>query len=100
MNYTEKDLRKAFRAGMNKGGHQSYFDAPLDEDEYIESLNLKQTEEETIPMTYGVLKRIIDWDDLYTIIGVCYYASNEGFVIDDTEVFNIEVSVAKKYNLI
>ena len=38
MNYTEKDIRNAFKAGLTKGNHKSYFDAPLDEDEYIEEL--------------------------------------------------------------
>ena len=43
MRYTEKDIREAFQAGMNKGSHQSYFDAPLDENEYIK--HLKQSED-------------------------------------------------------
>lgn len=37
----EELLRDAFRAGMNKGSHQSYFDAPLDETEYIDSIKDK-----------------------------------------------------------
>tara|TARA_R110001592_G_scaffold53419_1_gene163750 strand:- start:1837 stop:2121 length:285 start_codon:yes stop_codon:yes gene_type:complete len=39
MRYTEEDIRKAFQAGMEKGAHQSYYDAPLDENEFIEKLN-------------------------------------------------------------
>ena len=38
MNYTEEDVRNAFKAGLNKGNHKSYFDAPLDEDEYLAEL--------------------------------------------------------------
>jgi hypothetical protein len=38
MKNIEELLRDAFRAGMNKGSHQSYFDAPLDETEYIDSI--------------------------------------------------------------
>tara|TARA_R110002072_G_scaffold153152_2_gene302870 strand:- start:553 stop:813 length:261 start_codon:yes stop_codon:yes gene_type:complete len=38
MENIEELLRDAFRAGMNKGSHQSYFDAPLDETEYIDSI--------------------------------------------------------------
>lgn len=38
MNYTEEDVRNAFKAGLAKGNHQSYFDAPLDEDEYLTEL--------------------------------------------------------------
>ena len=40
--YTEEDIRKAFQAGMNKGalkGYQSYYDAPLDENEFVDELN-------------------------------------------------------------
>lgn len=38
MNYTEEDIRNAFKSGLIKGNHQSYFDAPLNEDEYVEKL--------------------------------------------------------------
>ena len=38
MNYTEEDVRNAFKAGLNKGNHKSYFDAPLDEYEYLAEL--------------------------------------------------------------
>ena len=41
MENIEELLREAFRAGMNKGSHQSYYDAPLDETEYIDSIKDK-----------------------------------------------------------
>ena len=41
MENIEELLRDAFRAGVNKGSHQSYFDAPLDETEYIDSIKDK-----------------------------------------------------------
>tara|TARA_R110000851_G_scaffold323722_1_gene490614 strand:- start:185 stop:466 length:282 start_codon:yes stop_codon:yes gene_type:complete len=41
MENIEELLRDAFKAGMNKGSHQSYFDAPLDETEYIDSIKDK-----------------------------------------------------------
>jgi hypothetical protein len=41
MENIEELLREAFRAGMNKGSHQSYFDVPLDETEYIDSIKDK-----------------------------------------------------------
>ena len=41
MENIEELLRDAFRAGINKGSHQSYFDAPLDETEYIDSIKDK-----------------------------------------------------------
>ena len=37
--YTEEDVRNAFKAGMTKWNHRSYFDSPLDEDEYVVELN-------------------------------------------------------------
>ena len=43
----EQKLRGAFQAGLEKGSHQSYFDAPLDEDEYIDSVG-KDTEVEEL----------------------------------------------------
>lgn len=38
MNYTEENIRNAFKAGLIKGNHKSYFDAPLDEHEYLTEL--------------------------------------------------------------
>ena len=46
------------------------------------------------------LKRKICWDELHEIIGVDYYAMREGFVIEESEVFQIPVIVAEAYNLI
>ena len=43
----EQKLRGAFQAGLEKGSHQSYFDAPLDEGEYIDSVG-KDTEVEEL----------------------------------------------------
>lgn len=51
--YTEQDLRLPFRAGIDMGKHiqaKNYFDKPLDEDEYIESLNV-EIKESTIGFT-------------------------------------------------
>tara|TARA_R110000822_G_scaffold454_4_gene2187 strand:+ start:1581 stop:1895 length:315 start_codon:yes stop_codon:yes gene_type:complete len=48
MKYTEEDIRKAFQAGMNKGAHQSYYDAPLDENEFVEELNQSKNSEKDI----------------------------------------------------
>ena len=38
MQWTEEDVRNAFKAGVTKGEHRSYFDAPLDEEEYLTEL--------------------------------------------------------------
>ncbi len=56
MKYTEKDLRKAFKAGILQGKHlqaNNYFDAPLSESEYIDSLKETTIEEtEFLDMQY------------------------------------------------
>lgn len=100
--YTEQDLRLAFRAGIDMGKHiqaGNYFDKPLDEDEYIESLNV-EIKESTIGFTYGYLKRKFDWDDICAITGLSYYCRNEGYEIEDSEVFQVKESIAKQFNLI
>lgn len=69
--YTEEDLRKAFRAGIQRGyfdGENNYFDAPFDEDEYIESLN-PSVEEDKISFTYSFLHRKLDWLTFYNLTG-------------------------------
>lgn len=86
--------------------HDSYpFEKPFDAydikswvDEFSNSLDVE--EEKTIPLTYGLLNRKIDWEDLHTLIGVGYYSIREGYEIKDTEVFNIKVSDAERYGLI
>lgn len=100
--YTEEDLRLAFQAGSERGAFiqsGSYFDAPLDEDEYIESLNPK-IEEETIPFSYSFLRRKLEWEQFCDLTGVDYYATRNGYEIKDTEIFNIKESKAKEFNLI
>jgi hypothetical protein len=101
--YTEEDLREAFRSGVKLGDHQgkgNYYDRPLDEDEYIKSLEPKSEEVELIPFTYAYLKRKLDWTDFCDITGVSHYALNEGFVIEDTEIFKIEKELAIQSKLI
>lgn len=100
--YTEQDLRLAFRAGIDMGKHiqaKNYFDKPLDEDEYIESLDF-EIKESTIGFTYSYLKRKFDWDDICDITGLNYYCRNEGYEIKDSEVFQVKESIAKQFNLI
>lgn len=100
--YTEEDLRLAFQAGVSRGMYDQggiYFDAPLDENEYIESLNPK-IEEETVYFSYSFLRRKLDWEQFCDLTGVDYYALKNGYEIKDTEIFNIEESKAKEFNLI
>lgn len=72
MRYTEEDIRNAFRAGMNKGAHRSYYDAPLDEDEFVEELNSKSNWEE---LKFLVKKELeekwesLDEDSIQKILG-------------------------------
>jgi hypothetical protein len=101
--YTEEDLRKAFVAGLERGAFVqsgSYFDAPLDENEYIESLNPKEVEEDKIYFTYSFLKRKLEWEQFCELTGVDYYATRNGFEIKDTDIFYVIESKAKQFNLI
>lgn len=98
--YTEEDLRDAFKAGLTRGSHQSYFDAPLDEDEYIESLKQEPQEEKTIPITYGLIKATCGWSKWCDITGGNHYAINEWGDYPANEVFYITEAQAKKLNFI
>lgn len=103
MRYTETDLRKAFRAGISQGMHLqagNYFDAPLDEDEYIDSLKEAVVEEDKISFTYSFLRRKLEWEKFCDLTGTNYYARNEGYEINDTDIFYITESKAKQFNLI
>jgi hypothetical protein len=101
----EKKLRLAFKAGSEYGAFLqagNYFDKPLDEDEFIESLKKSEkiTEEEKIPLTFAYLKSKLDWSDICDVTGLDYYCLNNGYEIKSYEVFNIDKIIAKQYNLI
>jgi hypothetical protein len=102
--YTEEDLRKSFRAGIDRGAflernEYAPFKKSLDEDEYINSLN-EVFKEEKIPFSYAFLRRKLDWEDFCDLTGIGYYATRNGFEIKDNETFEISESKAKEYNLI
>jgi len=103
MNYIEEDLREAFKAGILQGKHlqaNNYFDAPLDEDEYIKSLNEKDVKEDTIPFLHWQLRNKLHWEDFCNLTGTSYYAEKEGFKMDDYEIVYISKNEAKRFNLI
>ena len=102
MNYTEEDLREAFKAGSERGAFDqagSYFDAPLDEDEYIESLKPQPTEK-TIPITYGLIKATCGWSKWCDVTDGNHYAINEWGEFEPGETFYITESQAKQLNFI
>lgn len=67
MRYTEENIRNAFKAGETKGKHNSYFDAPLDEDEFIAKLK-----EENCSHPYSSVSK-----DLITEITTCSMCGKE-----------------------
>ena len=101
-NYTEQDLRKAFQAGHERGCFDNagnYFDAPLDEDEYIESLSHKKDEEEII-FSYSFLCRKLNWLEFCELTGTSEWAKREGYDPQPNDLFYIPKSKAIKFNLI
>ena len=101
MNYTEEDLRKAFRAGVAyKAECNGFFGNRANEDEYINSLKPKEVEEDLISFTYSFLRRKLDWVEFCVLTGVNYYARSEGYEIKDNEVFEILESDAIKFGLL
>ncbi len=100
----EKMLREAFQAGMEQGAHLqagNYFDAPLNEDEYIESLkNVSKEEEDTIPITYGLIKATCGWSSFCDITGNNHYAINGWGDYPSNEVFYVKEGHAKELNFI
>ena len=96
--YTEEDLRNAYRKGSEWGAWNNagnYFDEPMTEDEYIESLNPQSKEEDKIPMTYGFLRSRIGWETFCDITGIDYYAKRGGYEIKDDEIFYLTESQVK-----
>ena len=97
----EDKLRDAFRAGRVKGLHgDNYFDAPLDEDEYIESLIPPKTKEKEIPITYGLIKATCGWSKFAETTDRNVYAINEFGDYEDREMFYITESQAKQLKFI
>lgn len=105
MKYTEEDLRKAFRAGVERGEFLERDEyAPIyivdTEDEYIDSLNVKTVDEDKVCYSYSFLRRKLEWEDFCELTGIDYYATRNGFEIKDTELFYITESKAKEFNLL
>ena len=98
----KKIIREAFQAGNRYGSHQSYFDKPDDEDEYIASIFHKEKEEEEeerIPITLASIKAICGWSKYCDITGGNHWMMNE-FSVEDSEIFYVKKSHAKELNLI
>lgn len=96
----EKIIREAFQAGNRYGSHQSYFDKPDDEDEYVASIFHKEKEEEeTIPITLASILAICGWSEYCDITGGNHYMLNE-YSVEDSEIFYVKKSHAKQLNLI
>jgi hypothetical protein len=90
--YNEEDLRLAFKAGVEWGvwnAKDNYFDEPLTENEYIESLNPEPKQQEKIPITYGQIKAVCGWSKFCDVTGSNPYAINEGWNPSDTEIIAI-----------
>ena len=99
--YTEEDLRLAFGAGLLSSENYKIGSAQKLEDEYIESLNHKEVEEETVSFTYSYICRKLDWEEFCEISGIDYYLTRYGReVIKDHETFEIKESTAKQYGLL
>lgn len=105
--YTEQDLRLAFQAGSERGAFiqaGNYFDAPLDEDEYIESLNPKIEEsnmDQKFKLTNVVLyakgwykKTDNIWEDLRKILELDDYTP-----FDKMDVYSIILSRFQESNI-
>ena len=92
---TEESLRLAFKAGVKWGVFMAVgedFDAPPDEDEYIESLNPPAKEEEVIPVTYGMIKATCGWGKFCDVTGYNPYAIKEFGHPDDRTTYEIKKS--------
>ena len=63
--------------------------------EYIESSNPQPKEENKIPITYGFLISKMSWEKVCDITGIEYYALNDGYSINDDEIFYFTESQVK-----
>lgn len=97
---TIEDLRYAFRAGKELGSHNSYFDKPLDEDEYIsEFLKPKPITEQTIPITLGFIKRKCGWSEYCEVTGANEWMLRE-WSVQDNVIFNVKITHAEKLGFV
>lgn len=92
-------LREAFKAGSAYGSHNSYFDKPFDEDEYIESLFEEDVEEDTIPISYKMIRLSCGWSYFCDVTGYNHYAVKERGC-EDNMTFDIKLSQARELGFI
>ncbi len=71
-----------------------------DDLESIEHLfDLKEEEEETIPVSYGLIRNSFGWSRFCDVTNGNHYAAKE-FNIEDYETFDVKLSHAKELGLI
>lgn len=101
MKYTEEDLRKLVE--LIDDSYRPYTRDNFQGSNVLEEFlrgDFENLKEETVSFTYSFLRRKLEWSEFCDLTGVDYYAKNNGFEIEDTEIFNISESKAKEYNLI
>lgn len=97
--YNEEDVRNAFKAGLTKGSHKSYFDAPLDEDEYL--AQLKQTKNNSTE-PHDNTKQLVDRSFIEELKNAIETGKDEDWVFngeDEYRVDTFDADVSLKYVL-
>lgn len=100
---TEEHIREAFRAGSEWGAHKqagNYYNAPLDEDEYVETIFPKSKGVELIPITYGIIKNTVGWSRFCDVTGNNAYAINEFGDFEYDTIFKITKEEASKLGFV
>jgi hypothetical protein len=66
----------------------------------LQDFEFKVVEEDKVSFTYSFLRRKLEWEKFCDLTSVDYYATRNGFEIEDNEIFYVTESKAKEFNLI
>tara|TARA_R110000796_G_scaffold126793_3_gene241772 strand:+ start:1533 stop:1853 length:321 start_codon:yes stop_codon:yes gene_type:complete len=102
--YTEEDIKLAFEAGVDYGAFAYYSDndEAMDWDLYLITIKKPKEVDEAkdIPVTYFQIKHGPEWSKWCDVVGGNVYAISEGYEPDDSELFYITNSQARKLKFI
>jgi len=104
MKFTKKQVKKILRSFADEvdyvyDGSYSHADNLLNEGFLNTFLSKQKVKEKTIPFTYAYLIAKLSWETFCELTGTSYYALNEGSSFKDSDIFYLNLSTSKKYNL-
>lgn len=95
-----KETHEKIREILKSYGNEEYGDCIIDEICFTFGYATTTDVEDTIPISYALIKRTVGWSAFCDVTGSNHYAVNEWGDYPDNELFHIKESHAKELGFI